>query len=688
MATPKQSPQQEFGGGIVMIVAGTFFLVLVGVLAGREAWHAVWLRLGYRPAEAVVVERQLVEHGNRRGHPFYRLEVSLTYQADGREYQSWVPWQKDAETTAQTGAEAEAMLNRVQPGDRVTCYYARTDPAEVVLDRGDLSALWGALGGMAIPAIVVIVGMTVVATRWRVVWPRGVRTEVRDARRRLPRRFYLLAGAVLVCVVTVVLAFLSRGGEGILVLIPAAVVAIVCFRAAANLLRRTVLPSPEKRAAAAAAATETPAGETTSAAAVNEFFASLESPAGGQVADLPGGGRSATCPTARAAWNLAEPTAVSRGEYLPVRLKTNPFDTNKGKMGISLYLLSFPVIIVVGLAIHALRRLAASPAPPAPGAIVALLAAAGVGVVAGILLWIGWRQFRQVSGVTVEVSAHPFPACQSQEVAVVHANPAVAERVRVELLCEEDAYTGTGRHGPMTETKVVLRQPVPLDPPDGPGEARYGQVDVPLAPGSFSLRLHRVRWCLQARLGFWVLRYPVEVRDRPLEALAPLAGERPSNRVDPGVVSLWIDGDSNAFPPGATLTGGFHIRTHPEAVPLQKIELSVVWSAAKLRAPVLAGLIFNQARRAQDSPDMGVCHFEEHEATEDDAADLGARRQFRVVLPDGPPSFHGKQFDIRWTVRLRVSYADGDQSVCDLPFVLGGIVGAETPASPKGFTEE
>jgi hypothetical protein len=534
----------------------------------------------------------------------------------------------------------------------------------------------------------VIMGIAQLATHWRKVWPRGVRAEVRDAQPRLPRRFYVLAGAVLVCLVAVVLAFAFLGGQGILVLIPAAVIAIPCFSGAVNIARRIVLPSPEKRAVAAAAAVESAAPQAPSAAAVNEFFASLESPPPGQAtAASASDGRKAS-----AAWNLAEPVAVSRGERLPVRLKTDPFAANKGKMGVSLYILLILLMLVVVPAVHVVRLVAAPQAAPNRGAGVATMAAVGVAGVAGIslLLGIGWRQFRRVSGVIVEVSAHPFPAGQSQEVAVYHANPAAVERLRLELLCEEDAYTGRGKHGPMTETKVVLRQPVPLDPPVDPGEVRRGRTDVPLAPCSFSLRLHRVRWCLQARLGLWVLRYPVEVRDRPLEAgaLAPPVEERPPNRVDMGAVSLWIDGDTTAFLPGATMTGGFRVRTHPDAVPLRKIELSVLWWAEKPRARVFAGLIPSQAYGAQDSPDMGVCHFEEYEAASDGASDLGARRQFRVVLPVGPPSFHGKQFDITWTVRLRVGYADGDQSVCDLPFVLGGSVGTHMRVNRRGVVEE
>jgi hypothetical protein len=81
---------------------------------------------------------------------------------------------------------------------------------------------------------------------------------------------------------------------------------------------------------------------------------------------------------------------------------------------------------------------------------------------------------------------------------------------------------------------------------------------------------------------------------------------------------------------------------------------------------------------------MGVHHFEDHQPAGEDAAASEVRRQFRVVLPEGPPSFHGEVFDVRWTVRLRVCYADGDQSVCDVPFVLAGPVGAEALAGPKG----
>jgi hypothetical protein len=377
---------------------------------------------------------------------------------------------------------------------------------------------------------------------------------------------------------------------------------------------------------------------------------------------------------------------MTRGEHLPVRLKTNPFDSNKGKIGVSLYLLLMLFMVLVALAILPLRVAAAHGAQPDPGAWMKLLVAVVIAGAAGTLLWIGWRRFQRLSSVVLEVSAHPFPAGQSLDVAISHADPRAVERVRLELLCEEDAYTGTHKGRPQTEIRPVLRQPIPLDAPADPGEVRRGQIDVPLAPGSFSLRQHRVRWCLQARLGFWGLRYPVQVREQPLEAKIPLppAEERPSNRVEVGVVSLWIDGDRNTFPPGATLTGGFQVRTHPDAVPVSKTELSVVWKAAKLPPPVLAGLLPNPASRRPDSPDMGVCHFEEHEPTNEDAAGLGVRRQFRVTLPDGPPSFRGKSFDITWTVRLRVNYADGDQSVCDLPFVLAGSVTTRELASPVG----
>jgi hypothetical protein len=671
MAKRKQSPQEQLKGGIFMILFGAIIPAAVLTVAGREAWHAAWSWVAYHPTEAVVGERRLVEDGTSRGHPVYRLETWLTYQADGQEYQGWVRWGQDAETYALTGKAAEALLNRVQPGDRVTCYYSRFDPGTALIDRGNGSMLWVMLFGVVAPGVWLIVGIRLVATRWRQVWPPSVRTEARDMRQRLPRRFYVMAGAVLVCVATVVLAFVFLGFKGILFLIPAVAVAIPCFYGAVNIVQRMAFPSPEKLAAVAAATSESAAAPTP-AAAVNEFFASLESPSAGQVADLPSLGRSATCPKASAAWNRADAVAVTRGEHLPVRLKTNPFDSNKGKIGISLYLLFMLFIVLVGLAILPLRAAAAHGAQPDPGAWVKLPVAVAIAGVVGTLVWIGWRRYQRLSGVVVEVSAHPFPAGHSLDVAVSHADPRAVERLRLELLCEEDAYTGTHKGRPQTETRRVLRQPVPLDTPADLGDVRRGQIDVPPAPGSFSLRLHRVRWCLQARLGFWALRYPVKVQERPLEAgdLAPPAGERPSNRVELGVVSLWLDGDTNIFLPGATMTGGYHVRTHPDAVPLRRTEFSVVWWAAKPRPQAFAGFNLNRVGSARDSPDMGVCHFEEHQAAEDGALDLGAPRQFRVVLPDGPPSFHGKSFEIKWTVRLRVSYADSDQSVCDLPIVL------------------
>ena len=70
---------------------------------------------------------------------------------------------------------------------------------------------------------------------------------------RLPRRFYIYLGVVLVCLIAVLASFRFIGAEGLLVLLPALVIAIPCLTAAAKVFRVAVFPSPEKQAAQATA---------------------------------------------------------------------------------------------------------------------------------------------------------------------------------------------------------------------------------------------------------------------------------------------------------------------------------------------------------------------------------------------------------------------------------------------------
>jgi hypothetical protein len=81
-----------------------------------------------------------------------------------------------------------------------------------------------------------------------------------------------------------------------------------------------------------------------------------------------------------------------------------------------------------------------------------------------------------------------------------------------------------------------------------------------------------------------------------------------------------------------------------------------------------------------ESAALDVCHYEEHAAVGDDDRLLYAARQFQAVLPEGPPSYSGQVFQVRWAVRLRLRYAEGDEVVRELPFLLLPAAGASAPA--------
>jgi hypothetical protein len=494
--------------------------------------------------------------------------------------------------------------------------------------------------------------------------------------RRLPRRFYLCVGLVFVCLVAVVAGFVLLGGQGLLVLFPALIIAIPCIRTAVRILRVVVFSSPEKQAveAAAKAATAT----TSSTAAVDAFFRSLET--------TPSSPAKAGTPTATAeprqdiAWNQAERVVVGHGDRLPVRLQAHPYKDNAARIGVSLYILALGLLIGIGLGVTAVGNKNLPLAPPVlRGVLRVLVFLVGIAI-GGVVVWVGWRQLQWLSRLKMELSDYPLEAGENHDIVVSHPDPVALQRVRLQLVCEEDGYAGRGKNNqPLTTTRLVLRQGVPLDPPADVGDFRCGQLEVPLTAVSFSLRLHRVRWQLRARLGFWEARYPVEIQSAPVASsdLATLIGDQPANRVEVGVVSLWIDGDTNLFPPGATLSGGFQVRTHPEAIPPQKFELSVLWRAEKVEGDGSAGTRSKRPGTPQQSEEIGVCHFAEYEPTEEDLAAYSIRRQFEAVLPGGPPSFHGQVFNIRWAVRLRLGYLDGEQFTWDLPFILCDVAGTE-----------
>jgi hypothetical protein len=522
---------------------------------------------------------------------------------------------------------------------------------------------------------------------WKLLWPvKAIRRAARDrtARRlmaelegrlgktervqrvrRLPRRFYGSAAGFLLCVAAAVLGISMlhavRAPLVFLTLLVCVPIAIFFARNAVNIARVSLLPSPEKRAA------ESRAREGAPGRSVDAFLDNLETSPTGHPEDGAADGPAERLLTARgrgdqSSWDLAEPVAVGQGEWLPVRLRASPYKDNLLPLLGFLYLVFF---VFIGLS-ASLRRMKDASA-------FAFVAGAGA---AAVIVYACWRQVRRVSKVVVEVSDHPLRAGECHEIIVCHSDLAALPDVRLKLVAVEQS--GEGKH---SETRTVLREPILLTPLAEPGSAWTGQVEVPPTAVSFVLRRHRVTWRLEVRLARWspwVAHYPVEIGGPAAAGDLPAPDDGlPRTRMDVDDLSLWIHGDTAVFLPGDVLTGGFQVHAHGRAGRLGRVELSVLWEAGTSRG---SG---RRAGRRQPRPavsatwqpqrqfmELGICFFEEYEAAGDDDSALYAPRQFRTVLPDGPPSFGGQVFQVGWAVRLRLRYRDGDEITRDLPFVL------------------
>lgn len=607
MAAPKNAQELPFGVALVFTALGGLGLAIVLV------WIAVasWVTFAYRPAAATVIERRLNRHPGNKGGATYRLQALLAYQVDGQEYRTWFEWPNS--TRHSSGPEADAVLNQLQPGQEVPCFHDPLDPATAVLDRNCLS--WGMLPGIAISSLFLLAGLGGLIRVWPTTFPRGLRDAAVTRMRRTPKRFYLWAGAFLAVVVatigTLYLAGAALGG-GVVVVIIAAILAGVGTGWPAWRYAAITMASPEKRAARAAGPPRS------------------------------GGWSKGLSPAA--AWNRIEPIAVVSGARLRVRLKANLASDALVQAGI------WGFVLAVGLVGFVLTALVPRPPEgyPAPGRGALMLLSMVLG---GCLVFgLGRRLWQRLARLTLEVAEHPLRAGSNCHLCIDHHDRTELQRLRLELVCEEVRHAGKSgkRH-------IACRLPVPLHPsPDRVG-ARHAQLQVPAnLPGSFRLECHEVRWYLETGLGPWIrwkIRYPVMVEPGS-SCCAPPSHPSSVVRLEDGPVSLWLEGESAWFGSGDMVRGGYAVRP-VDGNPLRTIELSVLW-----RAP------------APGSSELGVCHYEEHTAREEGEHPVYGTHAFHTRLPEGPLSYEGQVVIIRWAVRLRLRYVNGDERVCELPFRL------------------
>jgi hypothetical protein len=304
----------------------------------------------------------------------------------------------------------------------------------------------------------------------------------------------------------------------------------------------------------------------------------------------------------------------------------------------------------VGLLFLALILTGVLPFRPAIGS------ASAIGVVL-IVVYLCLRPFRWLSRLAVEVSGYPLQAGACHEIEIRHADQPLRD-VRLRLVSVEER-----RRGRRVTTRVGVPLPVVLTPPDDPGGAWKGRLEVPRSAVLFAGQRLSVTWRLEVRLRrwlTWIARYPVKIQGT--------AAAKPVTRLEGDDLTVWLDGDQPVLAPGGVLTGGFEAHPREGTDRLQRVELSVLW-------------VLGPGNQLWGRKELHVCHFEEYKAAGDDDAALRGPRPFRVVLPDGPPGFSGQLFQVGRAVRVRLHFQSGKEVVRNLPFQVLPRGGAPTVGS-------
>jgi hypothetical protein len=279
-----------------------------------------------------------------------------------------------------------------------------------------------------------------------------------------------------------------------------------------------------------------------------------------------------------------------------------------------------------------------------------------LGGLGAVLLVVFWRVVRKrLGGLSIKLSVQPPRAGGQFQLVIAQDHAIELSRLQLTLVCREQATTYGPRGGRRDQHRVASSAAIPIDPSRSPDGSVRATVHVPRdsAP-SMVLEFHRIDWFADARLGGWfpwTVRYPLSIA--PGGEAAAWEAKDPPLTFDDQAATLSIDGVAPVFPPGGSLTGRYEVRLRDDHA-LCSAELSVLWYTAG------AGI-----------PELGVAYYEEHEAVDGDDLPLYTSREFRARLPSGPFSYDGTLFQVRWAVRLRLRYADGEEVVREIPFALG-----------------
>lgn len=106
---------------VLFVLAGFFGLSLI----------ATWVTFAYREGRGVVQDKGLYSIRPMAG---YKLKVLLSRRVGDEHYRDWVEMRDSKVTLAQSRPQADAVLNQVQIGQDLNCYYDPLNPAQVRLE--------------------------------------------------------------------------------------------------------------------------------------------------------------------------------------------------------------------------------------------------------------------------------------------------------------------------------------------------------------------------------------------------------------------------------------------------------------------------------------------------------------------------------------------------------------------------
>jgi hypothetical protein len=623
---PKVGPatnqaDMPFGVGLLFALIGTVIFVAFG---WNFVWPALWGRLAYQPVTAQVIETRETRHSVTRGRALHGLEAQVRFSVQGTEHTAWVEMPNLTRETK--GPEAEAVAWQTNAGQGLTCYYDPLRPEHRVLHA--LPPLeWGMLFATLFPLAFLLVGIAGMAASWTRTFPRGVRVETAGFVRRLPRTFYLYLLALAYVIGMAYLLLVSNSGWAVFGVFGgiAAVVPLVgrIIKAA-----RVAFPSPERRAARGQGVGHPVVGEA-------------------PVRPEPG------------TWVPTKTVTTERGERLAIRLQRKPFSSDNA---LGMVMMVLAGCIVLGFLVLALAGTLAPdwmgpPRSPARNFLGFFVFITSIGVTAVYSL----RDFRRIGGLRLEVSAHPFVAGRRHDFVVWHDDPVELNGLGVTLDREEQSTQRDTRGGKNARTSRKTITTAVLEPLKA--GTRRGYINVPpRSMPSIALKYHYVDWSLVVRLGGRIpctARFPVIVETTLADAQG--RGGTSSTRRQSGEIvaraplgagKVWLD-HGTYYLPGASISGGYEVQPVEGRV-LESAEFSVLWETGK------AGW-----------KDLGVCHYEDSAAADGDDLAVYGSHKFQAQLPDGPPSIQGENVEVRWLARLRLRYANHDEVLVEMPFLVG-----------------